>query len=83
MQNLLDKDLQFCSQGDTSSKHIPKKIFRGAKGSFLYDTQNVKYLDMQMLIVLQILGIKTLSMTIAFTTITYYPSFGSRIYERE
>lgn len=48
MQNLLDKDLQFCSQGDTSSKHIPKKIFRGAKGSFLYDTQNVKYLDMQM-----------------------------------
>ena len=43
MQNLLDKDLQFCSQGDTSSKHIPKKIFRGAKGSFLYDTQNVKY----------------------------------------
>lgn len=48
MESLLDKDLQFCSQGDTSSKHIPKKIFQYAKGSFLYDAQNIKYLDMQM-----------------------------------
>lgn len=48
MQNLLKKDEQFCSQGDTSSKHVPKKIFRRAKGSFLYDNQDIKYLDMQM-----------------------------------
>ena len=48
MQTLLDKDSQFCSQGDTSSKHVPKKIFQSAKGCFLYDNQNVKYLDMQM-----------------------------------
>lgn len=48
MQKLLEKDKLFCSQGDTSSKHIPKKIFRCAKGSFLYDDQNIKYLDMQM-----------------------------------
>ncbi|MCM1532888.1 MAG: aspartate aminotransferase family protein [Ruminococcus flavefaciens] len=48
MQRLLEKDKQFCSQGDTSSKHTPKKIFQRAKGSFLYDEQNIKYLDMQM-----------------------------------
>lgn len=48
MQTLLEKDTIFCSQGDTSSKHIPKKIFKSAKGNFLYDDQNVKYLDMQM-----------------------------------
>lgn len=48
MEMLLEKDSQFCSQGDTSSKHIPKKIFRYAEGSFLYDDQGVKYLDMQM-----------------------------------
>ena len=48
MRNLLEKDKKFCSQGDTSSKHIPKKVFSRAKGSYLYDDKNVKYLDMQM-----------------------------------
>lgn len=48
MENLLEKDRRFCSQGDTSSKHLPKKIFQRANGSFLYDNQGVKYLDMQM-----------------------------------
>lgn len=48
MQSLIEKDMNFCSQGDTSSKHIPKKIFRYAKDCFLYDDQNIKYLDMQM-----------------------------------
>lgn len=48
MQTLLEKDKEFCSQGDTSSKHNPKKIFRHAKGCFLYDDQSIKYLDMQM-----------------------------------
>lgn len=48
MKTLLEKDNTFCSQGDTSSKHIPKKIFNNAKGNFLYDDKNVKYLDMQM-----------------------------------
>ena len=48
MKNLLEKDMEWCSQGDTSSKHNPKKIFQYAKGSFLYDDKNNKYLDMQM-----------------------------------
>ncbi len=48
MQTLLEKDSIFCSQGDTSSKHTPKKIFKSAKGIFLYDDKNIKYLDMQM-----------------------------------
>lgn len=48
VQNLLEKDKCFCSQGDTSSKHVPKKIFKSAEGAFLYDSQDVKYLDMQM-----------------------------------
>lgn len=48
MQTLLEKDRKFCSQGDTSSKHIPKKIFQRAQGNFLYDNQDIKYLDMQM-----------------------------------
>lgn len=48
MENLLEKDNKYCSQGDTSSKHIPKKIFQSAKGNFLYDDQGIKYLDMQM-----------------------------------
>lgn len=48
MQNLLEKDSQFCSQGDTSSKHVPKKIFKRAEGVFLYDEKDIRYLDMQM-----------------------------------
>lgn len=48
IQNLLEKDNIYCSQGDTSSKHVPKKIFKRAEGVFLYDEQDVKYLDMQM-----------------------------------
>lgn len=48
MQELLEKDKKFCSQGDTSGKHIPKKIFQRAQGNFLYDNKGNKYLDMQM-----------------------------------
>lgn len=48
IQELLEKDRHFCSQGDTSSKHVPKKIFKRAEGAFLYDEKGIKYLDMQM-----------------------------------
>ena len=41
-------DSKYCSQGDTSSKHSPKKMFKRAKGSFLYDDNDIPYLDMQM-----------------------------------
>ena len=46
--NLLEKDIAYCSQGDTSGKHQPKKIFCKADGCYLYDENDVKYLDMQM-----------------------------------
>lgn len=46
--NYLELDALYCSQGDTSSKHKPKKMFKSAKGSFLYDENDIPYLDMQM-----------------------------------
>ena len=46
--NYLEKDKLYCSQGDTSGKHEPKKIFIGAEGCYLFDECGVKYLDMQM-----------------------------------
>lgn len=45
---LLEKEKVYCSQGDTSGKHFPKKIFYKAEGSFLVDEHNTHYLDMQM-----------------------------------
>lgn len=46
--NYLEKDKLYCSQGDTSGKHKPKKIFIGAEDCYLFDECSVKYLDMQM-----------------------------------
>lgn len=46
--NYLEKDKLYCSQGDTSGKHEPKKIFIDAEGCYLFDERSVKYLDMQM-----------------------------------
>ena len=48
VMNLLKKDEFYCSQGDTSGKHSPKKIFSKAEDCYLYDANGVKYLDMQM-----------------------------------
>lgn len=46
--DFLEKDRLYCSQGDTSGKHIPKKIFCKAEDCYLFDLNGVKYLDMQM-----------------------------------
>lgn len=46
--NYLEKDKLYCSQGDTSGKHKPKKIFIGAEDCYLFDECSIKYLDMQM-----------------------------------
>jgi 4-aminobutyrate aminotransferase / (S)-3-amino-2-methylpropionate transaminase / 5-aminovalerate transaminase len=46
--NLLDIDAEFSSQGDTSARRSPKKIFRAARGEWLIDQQGRRYLDMQM-----------------------------------
>lgn len=48
MDNIFSKEGIFCSQGDTSGKHVPKKFFKSANGCFLYDAEDKKYLDMQM-----------------------------------
>ena len=48
MDKLIEKEKYYCSQGDTSGKHNPKKFFDSAKGCFLYDNNHKKYLDMQM-----------------------------------
>lgn len=45
---LLEKEKIYCSQGDTSGKHIPKKVFNKANGCFLFDSNEKRFLDMQM-----------------------------------
>lgn len=47
-KNILELEKKYCSQGDTSGRHNPKKVFTGCNGSFLYDENSVAYLDMQM-----------------------------------
>lgn len=46
--NVLENEKKYCSQGDTSGKHNPKKVFIKAEGCYLYDENGTKYLDMQM-----------------------------------
>jgi 4-aminobutyrate aminotransferase / (S)-3-amino-2-methylpropionate transaminase / 5-aminovalerate transaminase len=47
-EELIKKDSIYCSYGDTVHYAEPPKIFRGCEGSFLYDSLNVPYLDLQM-----------------------------------
>lgn len=39
---------KYCSQGDTSARHKPKKFFYSGSGSFLIDESGTNNLDMQM-----------------------------------
>lgn len=43
-----EKEQLYCSQGDTSGRHSPKKYFVRGEGSFLFDKSGNSYLDMQM-----------------------------------
>ena len=45
---LLEKDSIYCSQGDVSSKHSPKKVFIQSNGCYLIDEEETHFLDMQM-----------------------------------
>ncbi len=45
---LLVDEAQYCSFGDTVHYVDPPKIFRGAEGSYLYDSAGVPFLDLQM-----------------------------------
>ena len=47
-EELIKKDSIYCSYGDTVHYAEPPKIFRRCGGSFLYDSADVPYLDLQM-----------------------------------
>jgi 4-aminobutyrate aminotransferase/(S)-3-amino-2-methylpropionate transaminase len=47
-EELIKKDSIYCSYGDTVHYAEPPKIFRGCEGSFLYDSLEIPYLDLQM-----------------------------------
>jgi 4-aminobutyrate aminotransferase/(S)-3-amino-2-methylpropionate transaminase len=47
-EELIKKDSIYCSYGDTVHYAEPPKIFRGSEGSFLYDSADTPYLDLQM-----------------------------------
>jgi len=45
---LIKKDSMYCSYGDTVHYAEPPKIFRRCEGSFLFDSMDIPYLDLQM-----------------------------------
>ncbi|HWK86079.1 MAG TPA: aminotransferase class III-fold pyridoxal phosphate-dependent enzyme [Xanthobacteraceae bacterium] len=45
---LLALEAEYCSYGDTVHYSEPPKIFDGCEGSFLYDAEGRKFLDLQM-----------------------------------
>ncbi len=47
-QELLALEAKYCSYGDTVHYSDPPKIFDGCEGSFLYDAEGRKFLDLQM-----------------------------------
>jgi 4-aminobutyrate aminotransferase-like enzyme len=47
-QELLALEAQYCSYGDTVHYSDPPKIFDTCEGSFLYDAEGRKFLDLQM-----------------------------------
>ena len=55
---LLEYDEHFCSHGDTVHYDRVPKIFRDCQGSFMYDTDGVEYLDLQMMFASCNLGYK-------------------------
>lgn len=47
-QELLALEAKYCSYGDTVHYSEPPKIFDGCEGSFLFDAEGRKFLDLQM-----------------------------------
>jgi 4-aminobutyrate aminotransferase-like enzyme len=47
-RELLALEAKYCSYGDTVHYSDPPKIFDGCEGSFLYDAEGRKFLDLQM-----------------------------------
>ena len=47
-EEMLAIDKEYCTFGDTIHYDEVPKIFRDCNGSFMYDTENTRYLDLQM-----------------------------------
>ena len=47
-EQVLQDEARYCSFGDTVHYLEPPKIFARCEGSFLYDTEDRPYLDLQM-----------------------------------
>ena len=47
-QEVLDKEKKYCSWGDTVHYLEPPKIFERCEGTYLYDSEDKQYLDLQM-----------------------------------
>lgn len=45
---LLADEAKYCSHGDTVHYVNPPKVFSGCDGSYMYDAQGIRYLDLQM-----------------------------------
>ncbi len=45
---IIELDKEFCSYGDTSHYGDDQRIFRNCEGSFMYDSNDTPYLDLQM-----------------------------------
>jgi 4-aminobutyrate aminotransferase / (S)-3-amino-2-methylpropionate transaminase / 5-aminovalerate transaminase len=45
---ILELDTQYCSHGDTVHYIEPPKVFKRCEGSFLFDSEDKPYLDLQM-----------------------------------
>ncbi|HCU39958.1 MAG TPA: aspartate aminotransferase family protein, partial [Acinetobacter nosocomialis] len=45
---LLADEAKYCSHGDTVHYVNPPKIFTDCQGSYIFDDQNIPYLDLQM-----------------------------------
>jgi 4-aminobutyrate aminotransferase/(S)-3-amino-2-methylpropionate transaminase len=48
VDELLRKDREYCSYGDTVHYADPPKVFRRCSGSYLFDDRDTPYLDLQM-----------------------------------
>lgn len=47
-EEILKIDSEYCSYGDTVHYMNPPKVFRKCEGSFVYDSNDIPYLDIQM-----------------------------------
>lgn len=47
-EEILTLDEKYCSHGDTVHYSQNPKVFRGCSGNFMFDTEDIPYLDLQM-----------------------------------